>query len=138
MIKNILECISKLVTSFFVMFIILYCAFVGLTSVKFHSTLFELCFYLGTFCALLYLVYGLFKNFKKRQYFIILILYLLFVYLIPKTHIYNQYDCISDSICKEGLEINTEYGLIKVNKENCLKYGWIWDDKKKICNMKDE
>ncbi len=44
--------------------------------------------------------------------------------------------CLDTSICKEGLEINTEYGLIKINKENCLKYNWKWDDKNKYCNMR--
>ena len=43
--------------------------------------------------------------------------------------------CLDSSFCKEGLEINTEYGLVKINKENCLKYNWIWNDKKKSCNL---
>ena len=43
--------------------------------------------------------------------------------------------CLNSSFCKEGLEINTEYGLVKINKENCLKYNWIWNDKKKSCNL---
>ena len=45
--------------------------------------------------------------------------------------------CLDSSFCKEGLEINTEYGLVKINKENCLKYNWFWDDKKKNCNLKN-
>ena len=45
--------------------------------------------------------------------------------------------CLDTSICKEGLELNTEYGLIKINKENCLKYNWKWDDKSRYCDMRD-
>ena len=44
--------------------------------------------------------------------------------------------CLDTSICKEGLEVNTEHGLIKINKDSCLKYGWIWDDENKNCNLK--
>ena len=46
--------------------------------------------------------------------------------------------CLDTSICKEGLELNTEYGLIKINKENCLKYHWKWDEKSRYCNMRSE
>ena len=45
--------------------------------------------------------------------------------------------CLDTNICKEGLSINTEYGLLKINKSNCLKYNWKWNDKFKTCNMKD-
>ncbi len=27
--------------------------------------------------------------------------------------------CLDNNICEEGLEINTEHGLLKINKENC-------------------
>jgi hypothetical protein len=43
--------------------------------------------------------------------------------------------CLDTAICKEGLEINTEHGRILVNKENCEKYNWIWDDENKMCDM---
>lgn len=67
---------------------------------------------------------------------------LLFILLIPVAlflfYLFDDKDyCLDTAICKEGLEINTEYGLVKINKENCLKYGWIWDDDSKMCNMRD-
>ena len=43
--------------------------------------------------------------------------------------------CLDSGLCAENLEVNTEYGLIKINKENCLKYNWKWDEKKKHCNL---
>lgn len=43
--------------------------------------------------------------------------------------------CLDTSLCKEGLEVNTEYGLIKINKENCIKYNWKWIENSKMCNM---
>ena len=44
--------------------------------------------------------------------------------------------CLDSGFCAENLEVNTVHGLIKINKENCLKYNWKWDEKKKHCNIK--
>ena len=67
---------------------------------------------------------------------IVLILLIYFIYLILIALIDIDKDtCLDSSFCKEGLEINTEYGLVKINKENCLKYNWFWDDEKKSCNL---
>ena len=44
--------------------------------------------------------------------------------------------CLDSGTCKEGLEVNTEHGRIKINKENCLKYGWQWDEKIKECKVR--
>lgn len=43
--------------------------------------------------------------------------------------------CLDTSICKENQKVNTEFGEILINKENCLKYNWKWDSKKKECNL---
>lgn len=43
--------------------------------------------------------------------------------------------CLDSGICAEGIEINTKYGLVKINKENCLKYGYQWNDYRKDCNL---
>lgn len=43
--------------------------------------------------------------------------------------------CLDTGICKKGLEINTSYGLIKINKENCIKYNWLWDEENETCNL---
>ena len=44
--------------------------------------------------------------------------------------------CLDMNICKEGLKVNTEYGLITINEENCQKYNWHWDSKNKRCNLR--
>lgn len=36
--------------------------------------------------------------------------------------------CLTTGNCAEGLKLNTEYGLIEINKENCLKYNWEWSN----------
>ena len=43
--------------------------------------------------------------------------------------------CLNTNICKENQKVNTEFGEILINKENCLKYNWKWDSKKKECNL---
>ena len=43
--------------------------------------------------------------------------------------------CLDTGICKERLDINTKYGKIKINKSNCLKHNWQWDDVNKTCKL---
>ncbi len=43
--------------------------------------------------------------------------------------------CLDTGICTDGLEINTEYGLVKINKENCIKYNWKWENG--YCDVND-
>jgi len=43
--------------------------------------------------------------------------------------------CLDTGVCAENLEINTEYGKITVNKDNCIKHNWIWDDENKTCKV---
>lgn len=44
-------------------------------------------------------------------------------------------DCLDSGYCSEGLSINTEYGTIEINKENCLKYNWTWNEEQKYCKL---
>jgi len=44
--------------------------------------------------------------------------------------------CLDTGICKENLEINTAYGRIKINEQNCHKYNWQWDYKNRRCKLK--
>ncbi len=53
-----------------------------------------------------------------------------------KRNILDSDYCIEDGDCKEGREINTEHGKVIVNKENCLKYNWDWDEKRRKCKIK--
>jgi len=81
------------------------------------------------------------KIIKISIIFVYLILFISYFYtysLLPSVK--KQYDidtCLDIGICSEGLEINTEYGRIKINKENCVKYGWKWDETRKWCNTRN-
>ena len=48
----------------------------------------------------------------------------------------NKDTCLDIGYCKQGLKINTESGLIEINKENCKKHNWQWDEKSKSCYIK--
>lgn len=69
---------------------------------------------------------------------IIPVLWVIFIGMPGVNSVFDKDFCLDSSICAEGLELNTEYGLIKINKENCLKYNWKWDDKSKYCNMRND
>ena len=44
--------------------------------------------------------------------------------------------CIEDGDCYEGDKIKiNENVTITVNKENCLKYHWSWDEKRNMCKV---
>jgi len=59
--------------------------------------------------------------------------------ILPSVKRQHDIDCCLDvGICAEGLEINTEYGRTKINKENCLKYNWKWNEARKDCNIRYE
>ena len=74
------------------------------------------------------------KIFLKFTILLIIIIYVIYISIISSTG-FDKDVCLDSSVCKEGLEINTEYGLVKINKENCLKYNWVWDNEKKSCNL---
>jgi len=46
--------------------------------------------------------------------------------------------CLDSGICREGLIINTQYREISINKENCIKYNWLWNDEKRFCKIESE
>ena len=43
--------------------------------------------------------------------------------------------CIEDGDCKAGRTINTKYGKVFINKENCLQYNWRWNEKRNECKI---
>lgn len=46
--------------------------------------------------------------------------------------------CLDSGICREGLIINTQYGEFSINKENCIKYNWLWNNEKRFCKIELE
>jgi len=83
------------------------------------------------------IILNLYNKIPKLNLFLIIIFWIIINRLPFVNKVFDKDACLDSSICKEGLEINTEYGLIKINQKNCIKYGWIWDEKRKRCNMKN-
>lgn len=44
--------------------------------------------------------------------------------------------CLDSGVCKEGLDVNTEYGRITITQENCKKYHWVWNEEQNFCIIK--
>lgn len=51
--------------------------------------------------------------------------------------IIDEYTCLDTRICKEGIQVNTQHGILNINKQNCLKHDWIWDENLKSCKITD-
>lgn len=79
----------------------------------------------------------LFSRLKVEIKLILVAVTILFnhsVNFFPEVKYAFDYDtCLDMNYCAEGLEINTNQGKMKINKENCLKHGYKWNDKKKYC-----
>ena len=72
----------------------------------------------------------------------IVLLLLLFISVTLVYFLYNRYYksdfdfCLDTGCCKEGLIVNTEYGKIEINKQNCQQYDWNWDEEFRRCQLK--
>lgn len=78
----------------------------------------------------------------KNCFFIFLLVLILILFLIKGlfwfANLRDNLDfCLDSGICAENLELNTEFGKIIINKENCLKYNWEWNEEKRFCDVND-
>ena len=79
------------------------------------------------------------KNIEvMKKIIIIFCIILLIPILMFCNYLFGDEDfCLDTNICPKDYEINTEHGLVKLNKENCTKYGWKWLEKAQMCNMRN-
>lgn len=50
--------------------------------------------------------------------------------------IFDMELCMEMNICPEGIKIKNDEGvLFKINKENCIKYNYKWDEQNRSCDM---
>ena len=124
---KILSLIFKIVISLLLICYIVYLNFIASDNTVLYNFI--------SIVFILLIILNIFKKIPKLNLLIIIILWIIFNKLPFINQVFNKDTCLDTSICKEGLEINTEYGLVKINKENCLKYNWFWNDKKKSCNL---
>ncbi|OLA94588.1 MAG: hypothetical protein BHW64_03165 [Candidatus Melainabacteria bacterium LEY3_CP_29_8] len=73
-----------------------------------------------------------------KKIFMLVVLFIIAVnatiYLMDYMGLESDY-CIEDGYCEEGRVVNTQHGTITINEENCIKYGWEWDEKRKMCKV---
>ncbi len=64
--------------------------------------------------------------------------YLKLVLLLPSVNkIFSMELCIDMGICPEGIKMKNDEGvLFEINKENCSKYGYKWNDERRDCNLR--
>ena len=88
------------------------------------------------------------KNLTKKKYlllvlFVSLICVNIAIVTVPIFFFFfttsNDFDtCLDTGFCKSGIEINTEYGKVKIDKQNCLKYKWKWYEEDNACFLNNE
>jgi len=117
----------KIVVSLLLIFYIIYLNFIASGNVVLYCNL--------SIIFIILIILNIFNKIPKLNLFLIIIFWIIINRLPFINKVFYKDTCLDSSICKEGLEVNTEYGLIKINKNNCLKYGWIWDEKIKSCNF---
>lgn len=76
---------------------------------------------------------------KKFFFSIIILFFIIFInqFIFSNSEIGQKDLCLASGICVENLELNTEFGKIIINKDNCLKYNWEWNEEKRFCDVND-
>jgi hypothetical protein len=78
------------------------------------------------------------KTITKLIFLVSFITYFYMPQMLPS--VMKQFDYIfySDTgLCSEGLKIKAKDEIIEMNKENCLKNHWKWNEEGKWCNTRD-
>lgn len=53
--------------------------------------------------------------------------------------IFDMELCMEMNICPEGIKMKNDEGvLFEINKENCIKYGYKWDEQNRNCDMNSD
>lgn len=66
--------------------------------------------------------------------------YLKIAILLPSVNkIFKMELCVDMGICPEGIKMKNDEGvLFEINKGNCIKYGYEWDEQNRNCDMEIE
>ena len=68
--------------------------------------------------------------------FLSVITSLLFLFPSPMGFIYID-TCVDTEICVEGMTMKNNQGqMVTINKENCIKYGYVWYEEDKSCDLR--
>lgn len=137
MFKKIVLIFFKTIISLIFILIIAYYNGI-LIALKTNSSIqFVLCQFLSFLLVIFFIFYPFIdKKIFNRAFCILFFIWLFSMRFFPDIqNSFTKDSCLDIGICKEGLEINSKYGLIQINEENCLKYNWKWKDG--YCSVND-
>ena len=140
-IKKFIQIFFNIIKILFAIFIIFFFITINLELILGSTFSFQMIFYNIWSCFfIIFLFYVFFFKTKPmfHKLFVLLLVFniLLTSYLPQVQKEFNIQDCLDNSNCVEGLKINTQHGTITINKENCIKYGWKWDEKRRMCKIR--
>ena len=140
-IKKFIQIFFNIIKILFAIFLILFFMMINIELMLGSKFSFQMMFYNIWSCFfIIFLFYVFFFKTKPifhKLFVLFLIIHILLTGYLPQVQKeFNIHDCIDNSTCVEGLKIMTEQGTITINKENCIKYGWEWNEKRKMCQIR--
>jgi len=77
---------------------------------------------------------------KNKLFFTLIVLFALYCILpfLPTSirELAGYELCYDDSQCPENSKVYIDHKLVMINKKNCLKYGWVWNEKGKCSDIR--
>lgn len=99
----------------------------------------QICFYhlISLILVFCFIFFSILKNKKFNLCLTVLFIFWLFMpkFLVDVSFLFAKDSCLDSGYCKEGLKINTQFGPIEINKQNCSKYHWQWIEENKACKV---
>ena len=139
---KIFKMFIKILLSIILSIIIVFFSFVPIQIMAFANH-FELSFVINVFVILIVLLvytnWAIWSTGLLRKIFIpIFMVMALFIgaMTFPDIPELRSDYCIEDGDCEEGRIIYHNDKEILINKENCLKYNWEWNEKKRFCKVR--
>ena len=81
----------------------------------------------------------LFPKSKNKLFFALVVLFVLYCCLpfLPTSiqKVFSYQPCYDRSHCPEDTKVYVDHKVVMINKKNCIKHGWVWDEKGKYADL---
>lgn len=140
-IKKVFQIFLNIMKILFAIFVIFFFAMINIELMFGSEFSPQIIFYNIWSCFFVAFLFYVFF-FKTKPVFHKLFVLLLIIHLLLTTYlpeIQKEFDIqnsLDNSTYTEGAKVNSQQGTIIINKENCLKYDWKWDEKRRICKVR--
>ncbi len=140
-IKKVFQMFFNIIKILFAIFIIFFFAMINIELMFGSEFSLQIIFYNIWSCFFVAFLFYVFffktKPIMHKLFVLLLIIHLLFTTYLPEIQKeFDIQDSLDNSNYTEGAKINTRQGIITINKEDCLKYDWKWDEKRKMCKVR--